>query len=152
MLGVLLLIAGGFGCSFQEGESSANNAVVQYQIQIAAGEFDAFMSGPTERCRTDEFEWVANKLLDNGVPVEVPSVFGVNSGVVQQDGTCLFSTLPFPIVPPGEYRLVATDYDWTAACTVTLIAQITSGQFHNVRFFKGAPGCEEEVRPLPNSD
>ena len=69
-----------------------------------------------------------------------------HGGEVQNNGTCLASSVRG--VAPGQYRIVATNYQWTAACTVTLVAQPSSGQSHNIRFVTGEDGCEEELVPL----
>ena len=73
----------------------------------------------------------------------------LNSGRPDTSGRCILATGAWGWVSPGQFRVVATDYQWIAKCNATLIALETSGSFHNVRFVKGSDGCAVSVEQLP---
>ena len=136
-------------------EGGSPNAIVRYEIQVAPGNFNLFddVDGIEPFCTTPDIEWLVNKRLSAAdEPVAIEAILQPSFGHVDAAGNCIVTLQPFGWVPPGEYRIVATDYQWTAACTQTLIAQSTGGQFHSVRFVKGEAGCDEELVPLPFPD
>ncbi len=136
-----------------EGGSSPIRAVVRYEVAVAQGFIVTEPTGLGTFCSTPEFEWIFNKRLDAaGNPTAFDphgGVIALNSGRPDANGRCILATGAWAWVSPGQFRVVATDYQWIAKCNATLIALPTSGSFHNVRFVKGSDGCAVTVEQLP---
>lgn len=134
-----------------EGTSSEIKAFVRYEVVVAPGGFEVFeVQSLGTLCHSPEFEWVINKRVDgDGNPTMIDRVLSFSTGRPDDNGQCVLQIGPWGVVTPGEYRVVATDYDWIAKCDATLIALATSGSFHNVRFTKGSDGCEVTVEQMP---
>jgi hypothetical protein len=136
-----------------EGESTQVRAVVRYEIEVAEGFTSSEVQGMGTFCNTPEFEWIFNKRLDaQGNPTafdERGGAIAVTAGRPTANGRCVLATGVWEWVAPGQFRVVATDYQWIAKCNATLIALSTSGSFHNVRFVRGSDGCQVTVEQLP---
>jgi hypothetical protein len=137
-----------------EGGGSQVRALVRYEIEVADGFTSSEVQGIGTFCNTPEFEWIFNKRLDaQGSPTAFDDRGGalsVTSGRPASNGRCVLTTGVQGWVSPGQFRVVATDYNWIAKCNATLIALPTSGSFHNVRFVRGSEGCQVTLEQQPS--
>jgi hypothetical protein len=148
-----ILLAALPGCRVPGEGGGPVRAVVRYEIEVADG-FSPSEGQEGTLCSTSEFEWIFNKRLDaQGSPTAFDDRGGslhITSGRLAANGRCVLTTGVAGWVSPGQFRVVATNYDWIAKCNATLIALPTSGSFHNVRFVRGSDGCQVTVEQRPS--
>jgi hypothetical protein len=148
-----ILLAALPGCQVPgEGEGPVR-AIVRYEIEVPDG-FSPTEGEEGTLCSTPEFHWIFNKRVDaQGSPTAFDDRGGslhMSFARLAANGRCVLTTGVAEWVSRGQFRVVATDYDWIATCNVTVIALATSGMFHNVRFVKGADGCQETLEEQPS--
>ncbi len=134
------------GCSDIEEGTAVD---VRYEIVITQG-IDSEEIPPFHTCSVPRFHWIMAKRLDaQGNPINIHAVPATSGRLDDSTANpqCIYRTQRRPFI--GEFRIVATDYEWIATCEEPLLALETSGSFHNIRFVKGEDSCIATIQQEP---